>query len=134
LASKPNATVSQVSARASIANTPAATIHSTGPAVGRKPSSTATPTTAAAVIRLRIMLPATWPVSTDEREIAMVRNRAKIPSLAAEQGVDRALGNVQVDAVEDDVITEGLAQSGGHDGRSGGGGGQVRVHGLMLQP
>ena len=72
-----------MSARVSIANTPAAAIHSTGPAVGRKPSSSATPITAAAVSRLRIMLPATWPVSTDEREIAMVRNREKMPSLAS---------------------------------------------------
>ena len=32
---------------------------------------------------MRIVLPATWPVSTDAREIAMVRNRAMMPSPAS---------------------------------------------------
>src|ERR1700689_5098413 len=70
LASSPNATVSHVSARVSSANIPAAAIHSTRPAVGRKPRSSATPMTTEALISVRIKLPATWPVSTEEREIA----------------------------------------------------------------
>ncbi len=32
---------------------------------------------------VRIVLPATWPVSTDAREMAMVRNRAMMPSPAS---------------------------------------------------
>jgi hypothetical protein len=43
-------------------------------------------------------------------------------AVRAEQREDRALGDVQVDAVEDQVITVGLAQPGGDDGRSCGAG------------
>jgi hypothetical protein len=36
-------------------------------------------------------------------------------AVRAEQGEDGALGNVQVDAVEHDLVAEGLAQAGGRD-------------------
>jgi len=47
----------------------------------RKPRATATPITKAMLSRDWIMLPSTWPVSTEVRAIAMVRNRAMIPLL-----------------------------------------------------
>ena len=40
-------------------------------------------------------------------------------AVRAEQGEDRALGDVEVDAVEDDLLAVGLAQADGADGRSG---------------
>ena len=52
-----------------------------GPAVGRKPTSSARPITAATLSSDWIKLPTTCPVSTDAREIAMVRNLATIPSV-----------------------------------------------------
>ena len=61
------------------ANIPAAAIHATGPAEGRKPSSSATAMTSTPLIIVRIRLPVTWPVSTDPREMAMVRNRGMMP-------------------------------------------------------
>ena len=36
-------------------------------------------------------------------------------AVGAEQGEDRSLGDVQVDAVEHDLVAEGLAQPGGRD-------------------
>jgi hypothetical protein len=53
LASSPKAIVSQVRARVSMTNTPVAASHSSGLAVGRNPSPTATPTTSAPLIRVR---------------------------------------------------------------------------------
>ncbi len=41
--------------------------------------------TSTPLIIVRIVLPATWPVSTDAREIAMVRNRAMMPSAMSVQ-------------------------------------------------
>src|SRR5215213_6195990 len=76
---RPNATVSQVIAQETIASTPIAAIHSRAPAVGRNPTSSATPTTTATAIAVCIMAPRTWPVSTEAREMAMVRNREMMP-------------------------------------------------------
>jgi hypothetical protein len=64
-----------------IARTPIAAIHSIGVAVGRKPTSTATPRTTARPSIAWTMLPRTCPVSTEGRKIAMVRNRAMTPSV-----------------------------------------------------
>ena len=55
-------------------------------------------------------------------------------TVRAEQREDRALGDVQVDAVEDQMIAVGLPHPSGDHGGSGGAGGQVRGHGPMLQP
>ncbi len=60
--------------------TPSAAIQATGPAVGRKPMSSATPATMATLIVVRIKLPRTCPVSTEARAIAKVRKRAMMPS------------------------------------------------------
>src|SRR5262249_26355954 len=81
LATRPNATDSQVNANVIIARMPTAATHSTGPAVGRNPTSSATPVTSAMLSNVWIMLPTTWPVSTDTRAIAIVRNRAMMPSV-----------------------------------------------------
>jgi len=81
LVTKPNATHSQVSARVIIARTATVATHSTGLALGRNPISSATPVTTARVSIVWIMLPRTWPVSTEGRKIAMVRKRATIPSV-----------------------------------------------------
>src|SRR5215470_4957902 len=81
LLTRPRATDSQISAKLIIAMTPIAAIHSAGLAVGRNPISTATPTTMPTPSMLWIKLPRTWPVSTDERAMAMVRNRAMMPSV-----------------------------------------------------
>jgi hypothetical protein len=77
----PSATASQISAKLTMARRPNAMIHSSGPAVGPKPSASATPTTTAMAIIVWIRLPTTWPVSTDTRAIAMVLNRATMPSV-----------------------------------------------------
>jgi hypothetical protein len=81
LVTMPSATVSQVSAKLTIARTPARANHSTGVAFGRNPMSTATPSTTAMQSIDWITAPTTCPVSTDARAIAMVRNRAMIPSV-----------------------------------------------------
>src|SRR5918997_2672613 len=65
---RPSATVSQVIAQETIASTPMAATHSRGPAVGRQPTSSATPVTTAMAIAVWIMAPRTWPVSTEARE------------------------------------------------------------------
>ena len=49
--------------------------------VGRKPISTATTMTMASASSVWITLPMTWPVRTDVRAMAIVRNRAMIPSV-----------------------------------------------------
>ncbi len=53
--------------------------------MGRKPIAIAIAMTNAMLISVWIMLPTTWPVSTDEREIAIVRKRLMIPSVMSEQ-------------------------------------------------
>ena len=47
----------------------------------RKPTSSATPITTARLSSVWIRLPSTWPVSTEAREMAMVRKRAMMPSV-----------------------------------------------------
>jgi hypothetical protein len=81
LVTMPSVTDSQVSARVIIARTPIAAAHSTRPALGRNPMSTATAMTTARLSIVWIMLPRTWPGSTEGRKIAMVRNRATMPSV-----------------------------------------------------
>src|SRR2546423_4114833 len=88
LATSPKATAIQVRARVSTANMPAAATHSTGVAVGRNPSARATATTSAPLIMVRMRLPRTWPVSTEARVMAMVRNRAMMPSLGVAEHTD----------------------------------------------
>jgi hypothetical protein len=85
LATSPKATASQVRARVTPANMPAAATHSTGVAVGRNPSASATATTSTPLTMVRMKLPRTWPVSTEARVMAMVRNRAMMPSLMSVQ-------------------------------------------------
>ena len=46
-----------------------------------KPSASATPVTTASPSSVWIRLPTTCPVSTDAREIAIVRKRATMPSV-----------------------------------------------------
>ena len=61
-----------------------------GPALGRKPISTANATTRARASTAWTMLPSTWPVSTEAREMDMVRKRATMPpvmSMATEMAV-----------------------------------------------
>jgi hypothetical protein len=81
LDARPMATVSQVRAKASSPRTPAAAIHSTTVASGRNPTATATATTTATARKVCSIAPTTWPVSTDTRAIAIVRNRATMPSV-----------------------------------------------------
>jgi hypothetical protein len=78
---RPIATASHTRANATAARNPAAASHSTAVASGRKPTSTATPRTTASWKRFCSTLPSTCPVRTDTRAIAMVRNRAMMPSL-----------------------------------------------------
>jgi len=56
-----------------------AATHSSGVAVGRKPTSSATPITTAVAKRFRSTLATTWPVSTAPARSGMVRNRSMIP-------------------------------------------------------
>ena len=51
------------------------------PAVGRKPTSSATAMVIATLSIVWIMAPRTWPVSTETRAMAIVRKRAMIPSV-----------------------------------------------------
>jgi hypothetical protein len=81
LAASPSATDSQVIAKVIIARSPMAASHSSGPAVGRKPTSRATPRMVAILMNVWIPLPMTWPASTAVRLIAMVRNRAMMPEV-----------------------------------------------------
>jgi hypothetical protein len=81
LVTSPNATDSQVIAKVIPAKTPAAATHSTRLASGRKPISMATAMTTARLSKVWTMLPRTWPVSTEGRKMAMVRNRATMPSV-----------------------------------------------------
>ena len=93
LANRPSATVSQVSAKASRANSPAAAIQAGGPATDRKPSASAIATTRTPLSMVRITLPATVPVSTDVRAMGMVRNRSMMlsqKSVLTDTAVDSA--------------------------------------------
>src|SRR5262252_6213579 len=81
LAARPSATVSQVSAKVNAASRPMMASQATGPAVGRNPISSATPMVTTRPNAVLTMLPSTWPVSTDTRAMAMVRNRAMMPSV-----------------------------------------------------
>ena len=77
----PIATASQVIAKAMSAIMPRATAHSIGVAVGRNPTSRPTPSTSTTAMIAWTVLPITCPASTAAREIAMVRNRAVMPSV-----------------------------------------------------
>src|SRR4029077_11504644 len=81
LLTRPRATDSQTSAKLIIAMTPIAATHSAKVAVGRNPMGAAIRMTTATLSMLWIKLPRTWPVSTEERAMAMVRNRAMMPSV-----------------------------------------------------
>ena len=78
-AASPRAVASQMSASENRASRPIAPSHSSGPAVGRKPSATATASTMPMLMRVWIRLASTWPVRTAERAIAIVRKRSMIP-------------------------------------------------------
>ena len=64
---------------------PIAASQSPGPAVGRKPSASATAITNTMLTSVWIVLPTTCPVSTEEREIAIVRTRLMMPSVMSVQ-------------------------------------------------
>jgi hypothetical protein len=81
LAASPSATDTQVRAKATAVTRTTAASHPAPLAAGRKPSSTARPVTRAAAATVRMVLPSTWPVRTDTRAIAMVRNRLMMPSV-----------------------------------------------------
>jgi hypothetical protein len=69
----PIRTASQVSANATRTSRPIAAIQASRPPVDRKPRSTATPIARAVLMAVWIMLPRTCPVSSEAREIAIVR-------------------------------------------------------------
>ena len=81
LVTRPSATDSQISANVSSASRPIAPSQSSTPAVGLKPSASATPMTTAIATSVWIRLPTTWPVRTETRAIAIVRKRAMMPSV-----------------------------------------------------
>ena len=61
--------------------TPAAASHRPASAVGRNPSPIAMPMTRAALTSVRARALTTYPFSIEVGEIAMVRNRAMMPSV-----------------------------------------------------
>nr|BFE75698.1 hypothetical protein GCM10020092_089990 [Actinoplanes digitatis] len=77
----PRATANHTSANVTAARKPAVASHPPSPAVGRKPTSSATPITITRPSAAWIMLPSTCPVSTETRAMCMVRNRAMMPSV-----------------------------------------------------
>ena len=79
LAARPSAVASQMSANANSVSRPIAASQSSGSAVGRKPSAIATPSTTAMLASVWIRLASTWPVSTAELAIAIVRKRSMMP-------------------------------------------------------
>ena len=81
LDARPNATASQLSASTSRAVTPAAASHWPASACGRNPSPIATATTRTALISVRSRALTTCPFRAEDGEIAMVRNRAMMPSV-----------------------------------------------------
>jgi hypothetical protein len=85
LVTRPNAADSHVSAKVRSASRPAAANQSPTPAVGRNPRASATAITKTMLISVWIVLPTTCPVSTDEREIAIVRKRLMIPPVMSVQ-------------------------------------------------
>jgi hypothetical protein len=80
-AAMPMATDSQMRAYPAIATRPAAPSSPTTPPSGRYPMASAAAITTTVATRVWIRLPMTWPVSTAAREMAMVRNRATMPSV-----------------------------------------------------
>jgi hypothetical protein len=81
VAARPRATDSQVSAMVSNNSMPVTASHSTKPAVGENPMSSATTSTTASPNTVWMTVPTTCPVSTDALLIRMVRNRAMMPSV-----------------------------------------------------
>ena len=79
-ADMPRATESHEMASAASISRPVAAAHSTGPVVDRNPMSTATSITIAMANMVWMTLPTTWPVRTETRAMAIVRNRAMMPS------------------------------------------------------
>src|SRR5690242_15010736 len=84
LLDSPSATDSQVMANVTSRSSPAAPSQRSGPVSLRNPMSTATATTNARLTAVWMTLPHTWPVSTAARAMAMVRNRAMMPSAMSE--------------------------------------------------
>lgn len=80
-ARRPIAADSQLSPKASSSISPSAAAHSTGVALGRKPTAGAIPVISTRMTSTWTMLPSTCPVSTEEREIAIVRKRLTMPSV-----------------------------------------------------
>ena len=62
-----------------------AATHSIGVAVDRNPSANPTATRSAPLTRVRMTLSAAWPVSTEARVMAMVRNLVMMPSVMSVQ-------------------------------------------------
>ena len=81
LATRPSATQSQVRAKLIMVSTPNTPSQASGPAGDRKPISSATRNTTTLIIKDCRTPPTTWEVSTDGRKIAIVRNRAMMPSV-----------------------------------------------------
>jgi hypothetical protein len=78
-AARPSAVASQISASANSASRPMAASQDVASAVGRKPMATATPRTIRMLMKVWMRLASTWPVSTHDRAMAIVRNRSMIP-------------------------------------------------------
>lgn len=93
-AAAPIATDSQVSITPNSAKKPVSASHPAVPAPGRKPSETATPSTAAAASSVCSTAPTTCPPSTATEATGMVRRRVTIPpvmSIATLIAVDCAM-------------------------------------------
>ena len=82
---RPRATPSHVSEKHSSTRKPMARSQSVALAFGLKPASTATPSRSTTLAIDWITLPNTCPVSSEVREIAIVRNRAMMPSVRSVQ-------------------------------------------------
>jgi hypothetical protein len=78
-ATSPSGTDIQLTAVASRATSPATATHSGRLAADRNPMRNAIPNTSVVLIMIFRTLPATWPVSTEPREIAIDRSRAIMP-------------------------------------------------------
>ena len=103
-------------------STPVAAAHSSGPVVDRKPITTATTMTITMASIVWMTLPTTWPVRTDARAIAMVRNRATIPSvmsIAIEIAVPWAAPATVIRRIARDDVREVVGATAGDGAEAG---------------
>ena len=102
LATRASATDSQVIASEASRSIPTAPSHWTASAEGRNPTANATAVTMARPITVCSMAPSTCPVSTEAREIAMVRKRSMMPlvmSMATAIAVPWAVAAIDISRI-----------------------------------